>query len=220
MNLTKHSDFFNPVDNDVTIHIIGLGSLGSNLAHLLVRLGFENLVLYDFDDITDNNLTNQFYFHNQVGSDKLPCLMDNLRMINPNVNLIGLQKYKNQHLYDIVFLCLDSIKERRRIMELNMNNINIKLMNDIRLGLGEGQAFSADRSHFNSMLSTMQFEDDESTTPINACGTTMRILPTIYMITSLAVNNLINFLKNDEYHRLISIDSLEGIATKLLETKI
>ena len=208
------------MNNDVTIHIIGVGSLGSNIAHLLVRLGFETFVIYDFDDIGTTNLTNQYYFHHQVGDHKVDSLERNLKMINPDVTIIKKGKYTDDHLYGIVFLCLDSIKERRRIMEHNMHTVAIKLLIDLRLGLGEGQCFTGHRELFPKILSTMQFDDSESTTPMNACGTTMRILPTVQIITSLAVNNLINFLKNNEYHYMINTDSIEGITSKVLKITI
>lgn len=208
------------MDNEEVIHIVGVGSLGSNLAHLLVRMGFETLVLYDFDDVSPNNITNQFYFHHQIGDHKIDSLEHNLKIINPDITIIKKGKYTDDHLYGIVFLCLDSITERRRIAELNKNNYQIKLISDLRLGLGEGQCFTAHPKYYGNLLTTMQFDDSESTTPMNTCGSTLRILPTIQIITSIAVNNLINFLKNDTYHRLISIDSLKGVTSKLLKTEI
>lgn len=208
------------MDNEVVIHILGIGSLGSNLAHLLVRLGFDNIVLYDFDDIGPNNLTNQFYFNEQIGTPKQDALVKNLKQINPDAQISLEGKYEHQYLYDIVFLCLDSIEERKRIAELNKNNFNISLISDMRLGLGEGQCFTAHFENFNKLISTMQFKNDESTTPMNACGSTMRILPTVQIITSLAVTNLIDFLRNDTYHQLIAIDSIEGISKKLMKIEI
>ena len=211
MNLNKHKDFFDPTISEQTIHIIGLGALGSNLAHLLVRLGFEDFVLYDFDDIADKNLTNQFYFNEQIGDLKATSLRNNLLKINPNLNISTEGKYTNQNLYGFVFLCLDSIEERKRIVETNQFNYNITLLTDIRLGLEEGQAFISEPKGFKRLISTMQFKGTETTSPRNACGGVLTLMPTINIITSLVSTNIINFLKNDEYSYMIITDSIEMI---------
>ena len=70
-----------------TIGIAGAGGLGSNCAVNLVRSGFVNFVIVDFDVIEYSNLNRQFYFYNQVGLPKVEALQKNLLAINPNLRL-------------------------------------------------------------------------------------------------------------------------------------
>jgi len=70
-----------------TIGIAGLGGLGSNCAHYLVRSGFINFVLCDFDKVEPSNLNRQFYFYEQIGIQKTEALKTNLLRINGGLNL-------------------------------------------------------------------------------------------------------------------------------------
>ena len=215
MNINKHLDFFDPAKNTDTIHIIGVGATGSNLAHSLVRLGFDDIVLYDFDRLTDHNITNQYYKQSQLGHFKTEALKENLLEINPDANItIEPKGYTDQNLYGIVFLCLDKIEERKRITELNKLNFNIKFLVDIRIGLEEGQmyAIKPNLKSYKKLLTTMQFKDDETAVPRNACGTALTILPTIQIIVSLTVTNLIKYIKGIEVDFFRVTDSIEGIS--------
>lgn len=67
----------------VKIGIAGAGGLGSNCANYLVRTGFVNLKLVDFDRVEPSNLNRQFFFTDQVGRWKVEALTSNLLRINP-----------------------------------------------------------------------------------------------------------------------------------------
>lgn len=71
----------------VQVGIAGAGGLGSNCAMNLVRCGFRHLVIVDFDQIEYSNLNRQFYFYDQVGRYKVEALGENLRRINPDLQL-------------------------------------------------------------------------------------------------------------------------------------
>lgn len=73
------------------IAIAGCGGLGSNCAMLLVRAGFVNFSLVDFDTIELSNLNRQFYRYNQIGLSKVRTLKNNLLEINPNLNIATLE---------------------------------------------------------------------------------------------------------------------------------
>lgn len=73
------------------VGIAGLGGLGSNCAFNLVRSGFVNFYLYDYDVVEINNLNRQFYFLDQIGKPKILALEENLRKINPELNIVSKQ---------------------------------------------------------------------------------------------------------------------------------
>lgn len=70
-----------------TVGIAGCGGLGSNTANNLVRLGFKNFVLVDFDRVEPSNLNRQFFFYDQIGLEKTVALSDNLKRINPSITI-------------------------------------------------------------------------------------------------------------------------------------
>lgn len=65
------------------VGIAGVGGIGSNTAVALIRAGFLDLKLVDFDRVESSNLNRQFYFYDQVGEYKVNALRDNLLRINP-----------------------------------------------------------------------------------------------------------------------------------------
>lgn len=217
MDLSKHISFFDPVKIEEQIHIIGLGAVGSNVAHQLVRLGVTKLHLYDFDIVDHHNITNQMYRAYDIGSTKLSALYRGLKDINPAVEIIG---YPNgwepgMELRGNVFLCLDSIELRHKILSENLFNPHIKFVTDLRIGLSEGQMYATawkEFEHRERIISTMKFKDDEVVVPVSACGTQLTVLPTIQMIVSIGVMNFIEFIKEGSFKYQAVIDSVQGIA--------
>lgn len=69
------------------IGIAGAGGLGSNCACNLTRCGFKNFVICDYDKIQYSNLNRQFFFYNQAGKHKVEALNENLKAINPDINV-------------------------------------------------------------------------------------------------------------------------------------
>lgn len=69
------------------IGIAGAGGLGSNCAASLVRSGVRRLVIADFDRVSEANLDRQFFFFDQIGRLKVDALAENLRRIDPKINL-------------------------------------------------------------------------------------------------------------------------------------
>ncbi len=70
-----------------TVGIAGCGGLGSNCAAMLVRSGIKNLVIADFDTISESNLNRQFFFHHQIGKSKATTLRENILLIDPKVDI-------------------------------------------------------------------------------------------------------------------------------------
>ncbi|WP_300276528.1 sulfur carrier protein ThiS adenylyltransferase ThiF [Peptacetobacter sp.] len=70
-----------------TVAILGLGGLGSNIASSLARVGVGKLILADFDVVEPSNLNRQNYFINDIGKLKTSATADNIKMINPFVEI-------------------------------------------------------------------------------------------------------------------------------------
>lgn len=214
MNLNKHLEFFNPNDLTEEIHIIGCGAIGSTVAEMLTRLGINELYLYDFDKVSEHNITNQMFRQADVGELKVTALAKQLQEINPDIKLhLEPQGYTElTRLRGIVFLAVDSIELRKEIATTLKYNKDIVYVTDCRMGLTDAQCYAAswdNEKQINSLLQTMQFTSEEAkeATPISACGTTLSVTPTVRMIVSLCVSNFINFIKNKEVKTMIIVDA-------------
>ncbi|NPD46797.1 MULTISPECIES: sulfur carrier protein ThiS adenylyltransferase ThiF [unclassified Lentimicrobium] len=89
-----------------TVGIAGCGGLGSNCAVALARVGVGKLIIADFDVIEESNLNRQYYFHHQIGKQKVYSLKENIHLINPDVQISAHQiKLEAQDIYDLYKNC-------------------------------------------------------------------------------------------------------------------
>ena len=70
-----------------TVGIAGAGGLGSNCAVALARVGIGKIIISDFDVISESNLNRQYFFNFQIGNKKVVALKENIRRIDPEINV-------------------------------------------------------------------------------------------------------------------------------------
>ena len=216
MDLSKSFEFFDPDKCKETIHLIGCGSVGSTVAELLARFGLTHMHLYDFDYVEPHNLVNQMFTRDQVGMEKTEALKQILLSINPEME-IKLHKEgwkEDTPLTGYVFLAVDNIDLRRKIVEENKFNSYIKAMFDFRTGLTDGQHYAADWSDNKSrkaFLDTMKFSHEEVQQTLSACNVALCVAPTVRLVCNAGVTNFINFVKGEHLYRAISTDAFKFV---------
>lgn len=213
MDLNKSREFFDPSKfNNLKCHIIGCGAIGSSVAELLARQGINNFILWDEDKVESHNIVNQMFVEKDIGTPKTEALTKHLFEINPDIKQIKIKGFcTNENLGGYVFLCTDSIKSRRTIVENNIKNQAIKAVFDFRMTLLEGQHYAANwikKNHRDNLLKTMDFTDEEANknTPVSACGFQLSVAPTVRIISALGVANFTNFLNNNTLKTFIQSD--------------
>jgi sulfur carrier protein ThiS adenylyltransferase len=107
-----------------TVGIAGLGGLGSNVAVALARSGIGKLIIVDFDNVEQSNLNRQQYFIDQLGRPKVDCMIENLRRINPRVEVVGhnlmLSANNIPHIFanaDCLAECFDAAQAKQMVVE-------------------------------------------------------------------------------------------------------
>lgn len=218
MNLNKHLEFFNPLEIEDDIHIIGLGAIGSNLALMLTRLGCNNIHLYDFDTVEEINLANQNYYEDQIRRDKTLATLQNMLQINSKITFELHNKGWDAEtcpLSGYVFLCLDNIDTRRAVVNACKNNKYVKAILDFRMGLDDAQHYMATMDSpeaVERLLKTMDFthEEAKAALPVSACGTSLSVLPTIWTVISAGIANFINYCKTNEYKHTVLVNPFAG----------
>ena len=83
----RHGEQLQNAFSSATVAVCGLGGLGSNIAISLARADIGKLILIDFDRVDITNLHRQQYKASQIGMYKTDALADNLREINPYIEL-------------------------------------------------------------------------------------------------------------------------------------
>lgn len=85
--VSRHgSELQRKLDRSV-VAICGLGGLGSNIAIALTRAGVGKLILTDYDKVDITNIHRQQYYADQIGMYKTEAIKDNLKRINPYMEL-------------------------------------------------------------------------------------------------------------------------------------
>ena len=213
MNLSKSFEFFDPDKCKERIHIIGCGSVGSTVAELLARFGLTKMTLYDFDTVEQHNIVNQMFTHRQIGMPKVEAVKEMLLDINPEMNIkVYPNGWDNHPLDGYVFLAVDNIELRSKIVKENLYNEFVKGFFDFRTGLTDAEHFAADWSDFKArkdFLNTMNFTHEEAklNAPVSACNVALCVAPTVRMVCNVGVANFINFAKGEHLYKMIPINA-------------
>lgn len=218
MNLNKSYEYFQPEKDTSRIHIVGCGSVGSTIAENLARCGVTKFTLWDFDKVESQNIVNQMFLQEHIGKLKVDALKDIIVSINPDASrdiVTHPEGWDGKTLSGYVFLAVDSIDVRKRIVEQHMNNNFIKAMFDVRTLLESAQHYAADWKSIDmrkNLLKSMQFTHEEAAeeTPVSACGITLGVATTVRLVSALAVNNYINFVKGKGIWKFVNVDGFSG----------
>lgn len=219
MNLTKSYEFFNPSAVKSRVHILGCGSVGSTLAENLARCGVTKFGLWDFDMVEPHNIVNQMFTEDHIGKSKVEALRDIIVSINPDAAPdieLHPNGWQGEIISGYIFLAIDSIEIRRDFVEKHMNHPYVKAVFDIRTLLESAQHYAADwseRAQKQRLLRTMQFSHEEAAeeTPVSACGITLGVATTVRLVSALAVNNFIKFVKGEGLKTFVMIDGFNFI---------
>lgn len=212
MNLNKSREFFDPeFVSKEDIHILGCGAVGSTIAENLTRMGVYELHLWDFDEVDEHNIANQMFLAHQIHHPKTEAVEEICKLINPDIIIHKHGKYEDESLTGYLFLCFDSIKARRAVLESNIGNNAIIAVFEGRMRLTDAQHFASNWTTLDkrrALLATMDFSDDEAkdSTPISACGTTLSVVFTVRCLVSLMVANFAHFVRKGQIHKMMTLD--------------
>lgn len=138
----------------VKIGIAGAGGLGSNCAFNLVRSGFSNLRIVDFDIVEASNLDRQFFFIDQIGLSKVKALETNLKRINPDIKLDTMvEKITKENVSvifedcDIVVEAFDKVEYKTMIIENYFSSGKLLVAGSGLAGWGESDEIKVNKIH-------------------------------------------------------------------------
>jgi sulfur carrier protein ThiS adenylyltransferase len=87
MMAARHTPHVHAALKKGRVAVAGLGGLGSNIAVSLARIGVGHQLLVDFDTVEPSNLNRQSYYIRHLGQLKTEALEEQLREINPFIEL-------------------------------------------------------------------------------------------------------------------------------------
>lgn len=116
------------------ITVVGVGAIGSALVISLAKVGFRNITVYDFDNVSEENISNQFYAVGQIGQPKVAAL-NKLTMSLASISITGMNmRYAFPLTPNSIVVCaVDCMQVRKEIFEHHTNTL-CKLFIDTRMG--------------------------------------------------------------------------------------
>jgi len=119
--LTRHADLLPWENLGLSIAIIGAGAVGSQVALCLAKLGFDDIHVYDFDTVDEENMNCQWYGPEDIGKLKADCLFHQVyRMTGTEINTHARRVEAGSGLEgmpDIVICAVDSMKARAELWD-------------------------------------------------------------------------------------------------------
>ena len=151
----RHSGYADQNTLNGTLHIVGCGAVGSNVAAIAARMGFSRFDLWDFDKVADYNCPNQYFFEHQIGMPKVEALKEQLLRINSSIEVAihdgPLLKESQAEWSGPMILAPDSMKARTSLIELAAENPTIDGVFEVRLGWEFGNIYYVDNTNSDSV---------------------------------------------------------------------
>lgn len=217
LNLTRHNTIIRDILPDLnrTMHIIGCGSIGTAVATLLTRIGFDAFVLWDKDIVEEHNIANQYFDEIDIGYPKSDALMTKIARINNDVRVDAKKRnfthecIKDITSTDIIVICVDNMNSRRNIYEAIYNSDKKQdlYILDGRMGLHDGivLCFKCDLLNACAKYEETLYSDEESAP--QSC-TAKTVLYTVNVIAGVMTRRLLMALggKIEYSHDILSME--------------
>jgi hypothetical protein len=165
MNFSHQSGYL-PRASDHHVTIVGVGSVGSKVADMLVRLGVR-VTVYDGDSVESHNVPSSLYGVGDIMRFKVDALRDKIHR-ETGVSIETYRKmYEGESLRGTVVSCVDTIEARQAIWGKVHNNPFVDLLVDTRVTEEFFQLYvvrpthSRDRSHYTLSLDIKPGEASE-----------------------------------------------------------
>lgn len=184
------------------ITVIGAGAIGSHSVLSLARMGFSNITVYDFDEVSEENMNNQGYYLKHIGRSKVECLAEMVKEAIGFDITIKHEPYTNQPLSGIVISAVDSMKVRKIIWD---NGQGATHFIDPRMGAEYAKLYvmqrhdSKDITAYNKTLYT----DDEA---IRESCTAKSTIYCASLLSGLVVNAVKDIVLGKSYTRVLNWD--------------
>lgn len=124
------------------IIVFGIGGVGSYVVESLVRSGVGNIMMVDFDEVSESNINRQLHaLYSTVGKSKAEVMRDRILDINPECNVDvkkellfeNVEEIFNGRKYDYAVDAIDVIYSKINLIEYCVKN-HIKVISSMGFG--------------------------------------------------------------------------------------
>lgn len=198
------------------ILILGLGGIGSNVAVILERAGFNSFTLVDCDVVEESNLIRQFpYNFNDIGKLKTKVLQEKLK--NSNVRCKDLKITKEEDIINEI-KCADfvlcTVDKPQRIIRRLINKVCVENNKPVLFcGFSEYVAMIGPFIEPETTACLRCIEKESTESPMNNVEIVPSYGPLCLLISSLVSNEIINYYSKYKETNLIGKTLMFDIIT-------
>lgn len=133
-------DKFKKIQNS-KILLVGIGGVGSFVFESLIRSGFQNITIIDYDTVDITNINRQLVANlNTINNKKIEVAIEHAKIVNKNINLkaLDLKLDKNNinsldNDFDFIIDACDSLEAKIELVKFSKAN-NIKIISSMGMG--------------------------------------------------------------------------------------
>lgn len=169
--LIRQSDIIPSNVLETPITVIGAGAIGSFTVLALSKMGFHNIQVFDFDEVSDANMSCQWYRIKDIKKPKVEALQDLIRdFTGLGITAIDERFDGSQELKGIVISSVDSMAVRKMIWESILKSPGVTHLIDPRMAAEYALSFvmkpqsEADRKSYEKTLYTDENSVEERCT--------------------------------------------------------
>lgn len=148
--ISRQLDLVPPEILNTSITVVGAGAIGSWVVLGLAKSGFQNIMVYDHDQVDIVNMSSQFYGLKDIHKFKVDALaarvleMTGQHIVPVSERYSGLAK-------GILILAVDSMAARKEIFQAQKLNMRCPWVIDARMGAEMALVYTANPSDSNDV---------------------------------------------------------------------
>ena len=135
-HLTRQLDLIPMKSLGLPIKVIGAGAIGSFAALQLVKMGFTDLEVWDFDSVSVENMSCQFYRFKDIGKPKVEALKELILDFTGVEIEVHNERYAPNPAHNgVVLVAVDCMEARKQIWNsITSSMFNVSYVIDPRMG--------------------------------------------------------------------------------------
>lgn len=210
-HLTRQSDIINGALLGQRVVVVGVGATGSFSVLALAKMGVTNITVYDYDEVSIENMNNQFYRKKDVGLSKVQALTNliedftEVRITGYNVKFddtIPAEEMKRVLEGAYLLCCADDMDVRRFCLDMAAAH-GATVLVDPRMGAEMYSQYvvkePSNPDNVKDYLKTLYKNEDALQVPCTAKST----IYTAISAAGLIVKTVKNVLTGEEHPKMI-----------------
>lgn len=132
-HLTRQLDII-PIETlSKPITVIGAGAIGSFTVLSLVKMGFSNIKVYDFDEVSVENMNCQWFRMKDIGRKKVDALKELIHDFTGVEIEVVPERYESGFVRGYLISAVDSMSARKQIWESAKSGFGVEWFIDPRM---------------------------------------------------------------------------------------